>query len=393
MIFLGFTGCVTDGFNAIKPVLVSKGTFANLCGNETVVSGNATCPAQELRLNLIYLVGVNTNLILYFVIGILIDNVWRRLVILIGTVLLSGGSILFGFSDSVYFDLFIPAYILMGMGGNILYVVGLSFVSETEKFQGMINGSASSMYALSSLVFLIFSIVASQVFLGWIFLSYGCFVLICGIILALIVPNRQLESKGFWKNFWIPWKYLLNIDLIFFSFGFSTQYLYNAFYFATLTDQLTWLSRGSGRPLLWAEVFSVLLPIVGVGGSLILGPICDHISHFKMYALHIVLTILSTLFGSLPDQLWIQSLTFVFFLIRNSLTFIIWSSLCFKVYPSEFSSRIFTLVMSIAGLVGFFAYLLNWIVFQWLNGNFGPINLLLCIMSCIGTILMMARLK
>jgi MFS family permease len=390
LVLLGASGCLSDGFNAIKPILVENGIYSHLCSNATTILNTTTCNPQVIRLNAIYTVGVNVNLCLYFVFGVIFDLLYRKMTVLFGSFITICGMLLFGFSNPIYFDMYIPGFILMGVGGNLIYLTILSFLHDTDRWKGLLNGMSSAMYSLSSMIFLVFfALYRFGIPLIWSFLVYGSVLLLIIIPIVIIVqgsPRISKESIRSQLKGLVPWRHIFTIKFLGISFGFSLQVLSNSYYISTVYDQLVLLSMDPRVATRFSEIFSIMFPIGGVASSILLGYACDQMSHTQVYVLHIMLTVLSTLFASLKN-LNLQIMTFILFIMKNYFTYISLGNVIYRIYDEGSSSRMFSFAMSLAGIVGFSTSLMNWITLNVLEGNHVIMGAILCGTSCLGTFL------
>lgn len=391
MIFLSFTGGLLDGFNAIKPILIENGVYSHLCKDK-----QNTCPEQELRLNLMYIIGINLNSVCFFIYGIFVDFIHRRYVLLLGIILLLFGSVTFPLADPIYFDVFIPSYLLIGIGGSIIWIVSLTFINDTENYKGIINGFSNSMFSLSSTTFIVFNFIYFNIHITLmsIFFVYSYFVFVFGLLLFITISKQKMPEVNFIekvKNI-LPWMEMISLRFILFAIGFSLQFISNIFYFSTLMEHTEELI-GKNETLKHMTVFSVLLPINGVFSSIFFGYLTDKIPLWLNYSFYILITISYTILGQIKIAN-LQYFTYFLFLLKNYLTYVFLTSLIFNLYSYEIASRIFTAIMSIGGLLGFFVYLLNYLVSQKII-TFFWMNISLGIASVLGTLLMiiMSRLN
>lgn len=389
MMFLGFTGGLCDGFNAIKPILIENGVYSHLCKEN-----EKTCSNQELRLNLIYIVAININSICYFIYGTLVDTIHRRFVTLFGLILLLIGSITFPLADPIKFDVYILAYLLIGIGGSTIWIVSLTYINDTDDYKGVINGFSNSMFSLSSSTFIVFSFIYynTHITLTSIFFAYSFFTFCFGLMLFFTMKKQKMPDTTFLEKIksLFPWREMLSLRFILFAIGFSLQFISNSFYFSTVAEHTENLI-GKEETFRHMNVFSVLLPIIGVTSSIIFGYLTDKIPIWLNYSFYILITILYTVFGQIKNSP-LQYVTYFLFLLKYYLSYVFLTSLIFNLYNYNVAPRIMTAIMSLGGLFGFLTFLLNYLVSEKIISYF-LMNISLGIASVLGTIMMIIMSK
>jgi MFS family permease len=160
-IAIGMLACwlasgIVFGFAALKPILVKEGVYHELCkANEDI-----PCIAQDMRLNLFFVVASITANIACVVAGTLLDRYGRRACWILSCVALSIGSILMAISFNVPgFDGYLPGNIMLSLGGTLLFVPSFQLANAFPKHSGLVIALITGAFDASAAVFLLYRIV------------------------------------------------------------------------------------------------------------------------------------------------------------------------------------------------------------------------------------------
>ncbi len=192
-------------YQALLPVLKSEGVYASLCA-----PGEATCSAQELRLDLMFTITMSAVNAVGLGVGFVIPRIGPARCCMVGSVIIACGAALLAFSASVD-ALCIAGYVLMGAGGPFIAFpmftlpqliparLGLAF----SLIIGAFDGSAAMMIIVKVLhdhadaslrmIFLLFLILPAALFLSasWLFRPAA------EVLSEIAMRNaRQLTTKG-----------------------------------------------------------------------------------------------------------------------------------------------------------------------------------------------------
>jgi MFS family permease len=115
------------GFAALKPVLVHEGIYASYCDNEhdgekSRLSGRP-CVGQDLQLNLSFTISVVLTNVGALPIGMTLDRIGPKYTSILGAIIFALGNIFLGINaDAAGFDTFLVGYILLALGGPMIFL-------------------------------------------------------------------------------------------------------------------------------------------------------------------------------------------------------------------------------------------------------------------------------
>lgn len=177
------------GWAPLLLLLKSEGQYLELCDFEEDDSDdtiNAGCVAQENRLNLMFAlasVAMNAGAL---PIGVCLDRFGPRLTVAGAAAVEIGGLVLLALADSQTFDVFVPAYLLIALGGCVTMMASFPASFLLLQYQTAILAAVSCLFDGSSVVFLVLYTVheqtgatRKQLFLG--------LAVVAGVIYALLV--------------------------------------------------------------------------------------------------------------------------------------------------------------------------------------------------------------
>ncbi|CRG82873.1 Protein FMP42 [Talaromyces islandicus] len=147
---------IVFGFAALKPILVKEGVYHELCkANEDI-----PCVAQDMRMNLFFIVASITANIACVVAGTLLDRYGRRTCWILSCVSLSIGSILMAIPfNSPGFDGYLLGNIMLSLGGTLLFVPSFQLANAFPKHSGLIIALITGAFDASAAVFLLYRII------------------------------------------------------------------------------------------------------------------------------------------------------------------------------------------------------------------------------------------
>ncbi|EXU97487.1 hypothetical protein X797_009396 [Metarhizium robertsii] len=157
---LGVTFCflasgIVFGFAALKPVLIARGVYHELCAKQ-----HSTCPEQDLRINLLFITAsITTNVSSLFA-GYVLDKYDRRICTTFAATFLALGSLFFIFHRHIRFvDPLIFANLFLSLGGTFLFLPTFQLSNAFPKHSGVIVALVTCAFDASSAVFLIYQII------------------------------------------------------------------------------------------------------------------------------------------------------------------------------------------------------------------------------------------
>ncbi|CAI6101429.1 unnamed protein product [Clonostachys chloroleuca] len=135
------------GFAALKPVLIAKGVFYEVCDDKQTAwkpvdkGDSIPCSAQDMRLNLVFIVGsISTNLV-------------------IGSVLFATGSLLIGFSFSLAeFNSYMVGNMFLGLGFTFIFVPSFQLSHAFPKHSSIVVTVITGAFDASMSVLLFYRI-------------------------------------------------------------------------------------------------------------------------------------------------------------------------------------------------------------------------------------------
>ncbi|KAB8227631.1 hypothetical protein ETB97_008438 [Aspergillus alliaceus] len=156
-----FASGIVFGFAALKPVMINEGVYRNLCTEEWPDGSNA-CRAQDLRLNLFFMVGSITANVSALPVGTILDRYGSRSCGLIGCAVLAVGSLLMAFSFSGRVDGYIAANFLLALGGTFVFLPSFRIANAFPKYNGTIVALVTGAFDASAAVYLFYRLAYEQ---------------------------------------------------------------------------------------------------------------------------------------------------------------------------------------------------------------------------------------
>jgi MFS family permease len=189
VIYCLFAAGIVFGYAALKPVLIREHVYRNLCTEDELKRGVRTCYDQEIHLNLMFTVAaVGTN-VAALPIGAILDRFGPRVCGIIGSFLLTIGSLLFAFAWQLPFDGYILGYLFLALGGPFIFISSFHLSNAFPKHSGLILALLTGAFDSSSAVFLIYRLIYT-----W---SSGAFWPKYFFLLYLVVPAFILAVQIF----------------------------------------------------------------------------------------------------------------------------------------------------------------------------------------------------
>jgi MFS family permease len=189
VIYCLFAAGIVFGYAALKPVLIREHVYRNLCTEDELKRGVRTCYDQEIHLNLMFTVAaVGTN-VAALPVGAILDKFGPRVCGIIGSFLLTVGSLLFAFAWQLPFDGYVLGYLFLALGGPFIYISSFHLSNAFPKHSGLILALLTGAFDSSSAVFLIYRLIYA-----W---SNGAFWPKYFFLLYLVVPAFILAVQIF----------------------------------------------------------------------------------------------------------------------------------------------------------------------------------------------------
>ncbi|KAG8411085.1 hypothetical protein J3458_016196 [Metarhizium acridum] len=164
---LGVTFCflasgIVFGFAALKPVLIARGVYHELCAksNKSSPQRHHTCPEQDLRINLLFITAsITTNVSSLFA-GYVLDTYGRRICTTFAATFLALGALFFISHRHIRFiDPFIFSNFFLSLGGTFLFLPTFQLSNAFPKHSGVIVALVTCSFDASSAVFLVYQAI------------------------------------------------------------------------------------------------------------------------------------------------------------------------------------------------------------------------------------------
>ncbi|KNG89118.1 MFS transporter [Aspergillus nomiae NRRL 13137] len=147
---------IVFGFAALKPVMINEGVYRNLCTETVLPKEGNVCRAQDLRLNLFFMVGSITANVSALPVGTILDRYGSRWCGFIGCIALAAGSLLMAFSFSRGVDGYIAANLMLALGGTFIFVPSFRIANAFPKYTGTIVALVTGAFDASAAVYLFY---------------------------------------------------------------------------------------------------------------------------------------------------------------------------------------------------------------------------------------------
>ncbi|EQC29365.1 hypothetical protein SDRG_12829, partial [Saprolegnia diclina VS20] len=171
------------GWAPLLLLLQEEDQYGEVC---TTRDANGRCADQDARLNMMYAIATFAVNVISLPVGTMLDFVGPKRAIMVAACLEIPGLVLLGLADSKSFDVFVPAYLLLAMGGCITMMASYPASFLILSHQTTILASISCLFDSSSAIFLVLYTIHETV--GWsrdsLFIGYG--VLSVLVYIALI---------------------------------------------------------------------------------------------------------------------------------------------------------------------------------------------------------------
>ncbi|GLE02967.1 hypothetical protein PINS_up011846 [Pythium insidiosum] len=181
-----FTGIVF-GWAPMLLLLLEDEQFHELCGEETGNGGDGLlvpCAAQENRLNLMFALAAVTTNAASLPVGVFLDRCGPTVTTAVAGVVEVAALLLLAVADSQTFDVFLPAYMLLALGGCLTMMASYPASFVIPQHQTAVLAAISCLFDGSSVVFLVlyslrsvFRVPRRMLFIGFAVLATGVYAL------------------------------------------------------------------------------------------------------------------------------------------------------------------------------------------------------------------------
>lgn len=167
VVFGAFMCClaagIVFGFASLKPILIAEGVYSELCDNtadDERRPNTASCPEQDMRLNLFFIVAsIVANVSALFA-GYSLDHYGRRTCYIAASIFLAAGCVMLGYAFAIpEFDGYILGNVLLSLGGTFLFVPSFQLSNAFPKCSGLIVAVITGSFDASAAVLLLYQFV------------------------------------------------------------------------------------------------------------------------------------------------------------------------------------------------------------------------------------------
>lgn len=153
------------GWAPLLLMLQEEQQYAELCDFDDVdvASSARTCVAQENQLNLVYAVAVVVMCAMSLPIGLFLDSAGPKVTSAFAGLFTVTGMLLLAFADSQHFDVFLPAYTLLGFGGSLTLLSSFPVSFAVVEYQTAILAAVNCLFDGSCAVFLVLYAIRANV--------------------------------------------------------------------------------------------------------------------------------------------------------------------------------------------------------------------------------------
>nr|CCA21094.1 conserved hypothetical protein [Albugo laibachii Nc14] len=191
-----FSGIIF-GWGSLLLILSEERQYTTLCSD--FLDADKVCQAQEIQLNLIFALATAAMNAVALPTGLLLDRFRPTMLITCAAAMEISGLFLFAFADSETFDVFVPAYVFLAIGGCMTMMTSFPASVVAKHHRAAALAAISCSFDASSAVFLLgyaihenFGVTRQKLFL---------FHAILGIFIygSLIILWRMNEDKVYKK--------------------------------------------------------------------------------------------------------------------------------------------------------------------------------------------------
>ncbi|KAF9883928.1 hypothetical protein FE257_002671 [Aspergillus nanangensis] len=151
---------IVFGFAALKPVLVEEGVYHDLCTEEELQNGVELCHAQDLRLNMFFVIASITANVSSLPVGTILDRYGSRVCGFAGCISLALGSLFMAASFSQpEFDGYMAGNFFLALGGTFIFIPSFQIANAFPKHAGTIVALVTGAFDASAAVYLFYRLL------------------------------------------------------------------------------------------------------------------------------------------------------------------------------------------------------------------------------------------
>jgi len=133
--------------------------FSNNCTPDELKQELDVCKGQDLRLNLMFIIAATATNVCALPAGGVLDRFGPRIISIIGSIVLAAGCILFIFTSQIGEGAYIPAFLLLALGGPFFFISSFQLSNTFPSYSGMILAFITGAFDASSSVFLLYGLI------------------------------------------------------------------------------------------------------------------------------------------------------------------------------------------------------------------------------------------
>lgn len=425
-----FTGLIF-GWAPLLLLLQDENQYSELCPD-----GIAPCEAQENRLNLLFALAsfaVNAGAL---PVGIFLDYCGPKMSIIVAAIVEIVGLVLMAVADSKTFDVFLPGYILLAVGGQITMLASFPASFLVLEYQTAILAGISCLFDGSSIIFLaLYSLTNAfpQVLTRQIlFISYAILAGVIYLILiglwhvnqdklkpqehptipqdesplldtkhtaklmdkyrieygslsedSLLSPTRAVECFASGEAGRTLRDYPLNRQILTFEFGFgllfaSIQILRTNVYIGT-NNKLLKNYGDAAHGNFYTKLFGLILPL----GFIFVPAIDFAVEQHGLVISLLVTTLLGICFNTLAliPNLLVQSVVFFIFTAYRAFLYAVISAFNAKTFGLVNLGTIIGIIFTTGAMFNLLEYPAVTITNDWFHGNCTPMYLVMLFLA------------
>lgn len=433
MVVMGFLSCICTsgsifGYASLSTALRASGMYADLC------EGDRTCDKQRLRMDLMFtLASTAVNVACLFV-GMILDRYGPKVTCISGALIYAAGCTMFGSALQTGQDLFIPAFMLMAIGGPFVFLSTLHLSQAIPAHSSLIMSSLTCAFDASSVIFFVFALIYNRynveledIFYGYnlvlgVILLFGIFVMPMSSFtqslpgsesnasddvdsieddddkdgdlnerVSFLAPKKgddveksavsptptptTLHDLTIYQQLYTPEFLLLVLFMSVYMLRLNS-------YVGSVFDQLKsifLLNKSSGSTDLPLKVFGIMLPL----GPFVAIPLITFLlHHLRMSMVYMILTLMIGAFDviTLVPNIDAQYAGWAIFVLVRSMIYAAANEYAARTFGFRTFGRIYGTMMFISGLCQLLQLLVNHLAIVVLKGDFFYLNLFMTIL-------------
>lgn len=191
---------VVFGYAAIKPVFVKEGVYGEYCPSMAISSIDRTCYEQEIRLNLMFTIAAVATNVCALPVGTVLDRYGPRVSGIVGSVLLTIGTVLLALAAQLPFDGYIPGYLFLALGGPFVFISSFQLSNTFPNHSGLILAILTGAFDSSSAIFLFYRLLYSASNGSFtprkFFFAYLVVPVYILLVQVFLMPSRSYKTVG-----------------------------------------------------------------------------------------------------------------------------------------------------------------------------------------------------